>query len=170
MSSQSELEIAERRATTSAMILAGYTYREIAKYVNCSLGTVAADRAAIMLEWRQTYLENVGEAAVIDLARLDRVIQRLTARIDTDDDPRHVMALLATLKRRADILGYDAADRAKTGLQIAPLEDAIDVHSEGPLLTPDGRPVANRAAARIYAAFACPVPDDNDASGGCAAP
>jgi transposase len=156
--------VAQRRAQVARLIESGYSYRTIAAHLKVSLATVAQDKAAVIAEWREKHLESIGEGCVTDLSRLDNVIQRLVVRIEQDDDPRHVMAFVAVLKRRADILGYDAADRARSGLRIEPLESAIEIDSNE-LLTPDGRPVANRLAARIHAAFANPVSPDGVSKG-----
>lgn len=149
-----DLTLAQRRAAVARMILAGVAYREIAAHLGVSLATVAADKAAIIADLRDQYAVDVSAQVMLDLARLDGMIARLEVEIATTNDlPRATTAYVAVLKRRAAILGYDAADRRESGLRLIPQDvEAVDDHDLA--FDSQGRPIGKGDAARIYAAFA----------------
>lgn len=155
--SAQKLEIAMRRKRVQELILARVPHSQIAEALGISKGTVQNDRDAIMRDLAAATLENLGDMVLTSLAKLD--LMETGLHNDAISGDRSAVSLTLRIdERRARITGTDAADRAKTGLQIVPPEDAIDVDS-AEVLTPDGRPVANRDAARIYAAFASQDPE-----------
>lgn len=149
-----ELEIAARRKRVTELILARVPYSQIAVSLGVSKGTVHSDKDAIMRDLAAATIQNAHEPFLTSLATLDAMQMGLYNRAMAGESEAIALTLRIE-QRRAAMLGFDAADRARSGLQIAPPDNAIDIDSTG-VLTPDGRPVANRDAARIYAAFASP--------------
>lgn len=159
-----DLAVAERRAVVATMITNGRTYREIASALRVAVSTVHADKSAIIAEWRKQFTESIGDQASVDLARVEVVIGRLFDELDRGTDPaRTAMAIMAALKRRAAILGFDARDRAVSGLRLH-LDDAEITDDDHDLaFDASGRPIGKGHAARIYAAFAsAPAPEEPD--------
>lgn len=152
-----ELEIAIRRKRVAELLIARVPHSQIAETLKVSKGTVQTDKDAIMRELATSMVQNVGEVFLTSLAKLDAMEMAVHNQAMSGE----AEAIILTLKieqRRAAMLGLDAAERARSGLRIEPPEPVIETDSSE-LLTPDGRPVANRAPARIFAAFANPNPD-----------
>lgn len=144
-----KLQIEERRTIVAANILAGLNYRDIAKALNVSLGTVSRDAQIMMDRMRKEQVQTVGEAALIDLRRIDVAINA----IYNDVKSGKLLAidrLVKLLERRSKMLGYDEqvftvnvtknanveAVREKRWKQIQgplleALEDDVDQESKG---------------------------------------
>jgi len=100
------LELEERRLKVAANILAGLNYRDIAKGLNVSLGTVARDAQIVITRMRKEQVNTMSEAALIDLRRIDVALNAIF------DDVKEgkllaIDRLLTLLKRRAEMIGYD---------------------------------------------------------------
>lgn len=168
-----ELEITQRRQRVGQMITAGIGYREIAAREGVSIGTVASDKREIFREWQRHYAGDWSEGMLIDLRRVDMLIQRCAVRLNQIDlrrvsgdlgedsephqptsDPGNELETIRTylkcLERRAKIIGYDAKDRRYVPIKFPDLDPAIDV--PGQLVDGDGNRVTDKSpAARIYA-------------------
>ena len=87
--------------------MAGHSYRDIGRMLNCNASTVCRDihdemasRAALTTAAAEDY-------RALDLERLDVAIQGLMPMARAGE-PKSVMALMRTLERRAKLLGLDA--------------------------------------------------------------
>ena len=68
---QTKLVIAARREKVAQALLAGLTYREIAKELKAGLATIAADVKAILAALETETLQDAGEYRKLELRRLD---------------------------------------------------------------------------------------------------
>ena len=97
-------------------------YREMAKKLGVSLGTIANDVKQIFQAWAAEQFENVREQAALDLATMNDAIRALTVAV-RNGDTQAVTALLRILERRARMLGLDAPQRLEhTGKDGGPIE------------------------------------------------
>lgn len=116
-----ELAIEKRREQVAKFRLAGWSTREIAAHLKCSIGTVSSDEKAVFERVREKTDSTVQRAKAISLARLDQITKgvwdgALTGDIDAGN------LVLKIEKRRADLLGLDAPARQElTGRDGAPL-------------------------------------------------
>lgn len=106
LTAKKKLKIEERRTIVAANILAGLNYRDIAKALDVSIGTVARDAQIMLARMRKEQVQTIGEAALIDLRRIDVAINAIY------DDVKKgkllsIDRLLKLLERRAKMLGYD---------------------------------------------------------------
>src|SRR5215207_4462594 len=102
--SQSELEITQRRKTVSANLLAGLTYAEIGRALNVSKATITSDKKAILTEWRQHYAQDAAELAALQLRRLDVLLNAIWEKARQGDE-RAIDKALAIMDRQSEILG-----------------------------------------------------------------
>jgi hypothetical protein len=103
---QKSLALEQRRKQVAANVLAGLNYRDIAEGLGVSLGTVARDVKIMMDRMRKEQVQDVSEAALIDLRRIDVALNAIWEDVKNGK-------LLAIdrferlLRRRAEMLGYD---------------------------------------------------------------
>ena len=69
--------IEERRQIVFANVLAGATYREIAKELEVSVGTVSSDVKQVMEELHESTVSNAKEYRRVELRRLDVMLNAL---------------------------------------------------------------------------------------------
>lgn len=100
-----------RRERVSYYLMLGWTEVKIAQELDVSPSTVHYDIEAIRLLWQQRTVDNVAQAAVVDLARLDFIIASLLPQIQAGDT-KAADAATRAIADRANILGY------KMGLQV----------------------------------------------------
>lgn len=72
-----KLEVAERRKTVSAHLLAGWTYREIAAALDVSVGTIASDYKAMLGLWKDHYTARLDEYLYMQLRRYDVMLNAI---------------------------------------------------------------------------------------------
>jgi len=106
----STAQIQERRMRVAMLLLARNTYRQIARQLKVSLGTVASDVEAMMQEWRSDSVAAIGEAKELDLQHIAMIIRAQLPGVMRGEIPASEMTLKA-LTRRAKMLGYDAPEQ-----------------------------------------------------------
>lgn len=112
MSPRKQIEIENRRKLVASNILSGATYREAAKALNVSVGTVASDFKAIMREWRQHYAETINTYLDVQLRRYDLLLNSVWTEARGGANPntasvQHLAYLdraLAIMDRQNDLL------------------------------------------------------------------
>ncbi len=102
-----ELELASRRKVVSAKLVAGETYREIAEFLNVSIGTVANDVKLILGRWQREQITNSGEYARLEVRRLDLALNAIWDKVITGGDLYAIDRLLKISERKAKLLGLD---------------------------------------------------------------
>ena len=118
-----DLEIAARRKRVMELILARVPYSQIAVMLGVSKGTVNSDKDAIMRDLAAATIQNAHEPFLTSLATLDAMQTGLYNRAMAGESEAIALTLRIE-QRRAAMLGFDAVDRARSGLQIAPPETA----------------------------------------------
>lgn len=108
-----QIEITNRRAIVAANLLAGATYREIARAVNVSPATVVTDSRAIINEWRQHYRTDADRYLSLQLRRLDTLLNALWERA-VKGDPAAITSVLAIIDRQSRLLGLQQVDVSVT--------------------------------------------------------
>jgi len=103
---QKEFEIENRRMVVAANLLAGHTYRSIAKSLGVSLGTVSSDVKAIMKEWRKHYRDTADNWVQVQSRRYDVLINRLWDNAKADNLPV-VDRVLKTMEAQSKLLGLN---------------------------------------------------------------
>ena len=119
----------QRRSAVAALILAGHSYREIARQLEVSAATVHRDVMAVMRQWRQEYLIDAQQHIQQDLKRVDVAMGAIF------DDVRAgkltaIDRMLRLLDQRAKYLGLYAPEKIQGELSITYLdqvreEDAV---------------------------------------------
>ena len=118
--SQSEMEITQRRKTISANLLAGLTYAEISRALNISKATITSDKKAILAEWRQHYAQEIDQLVALQLRRLDVLLNAIWEKARNGDE-RAIDKALAIMDRQNEILGVTKAPLMETNV-IVPIQ------------------------------------------------
>lgn len=105
-SKKKSLELEKRRTIVAANILAGLNYRDIAAALDVSIGTVANDVKMILKRMRAEQVETIEEAALVDLRRIDVLINGIWDKAKKGDLSA-IDRMERLLRRRAEMLGYD---------------------------------------------------------------
>ena len=127
VSKRRQAEIEERRERVSQLLKARFSYRDIAKSVKCSVGTVAGDVKAIFKLWADRQFENIREQALLDLATVNDALMAITNDVRSGDTGA-INTMVRLLERRARILGYEAPTRMEhTGKDGGPIEKSQSV-------------------------------------------
>jgi hypothetical protein len=128
-------EVEERRAEIASLLVRKTPYRQIARKLNVSLGTVASDVEAIRTAWREDALSNLADHVVEELNALDHdehtLREELATLTNLDDNSDRIVdtargprtygsfnlieekmkvydRILRIRERRAKLLGLDA--------------------------------------------------------------
>ena len=110
---QKELDAVARRATVAGLMLSGVRgQKQIAAAVGVDQSTISRDIKAIEADWKKQAVVDLDEAKTIDLRRIDEAIRAVMPQVRKG----HLSAvdrMVALLKRRADIFGYDSPKRTE---------------------------------------------------------
>src|SRR2546427_7044492 len=101
------MKIRARRLQVEQLHKGGAKQELIATTLGVSIGTVNADLQKIDAAWREIYADDREAAKRLDLARLDDMLVVLTNDVRSKDKAAQRI-YLDVLKRRAEMLGYDA--------------------------------------------------------------
>lgn len=107
------LEIENRRKVVAANILAGATYRDIARSLGVSPATIAGDVKAVQAEWREHYVKDTNDWASVQLRRLDVMISAIWEKARNGDKDA-IDRVLKIMERQAKLLGLDQPQRIET--------------------------------------------------------
>jgi len=111
-----------RRRQVAALIVAAITQRKMAETLKVSLGTVNKDIAALMKEWREQRVDDIEQAKLVDLQRIDAMIRAVWPRATSVGSPslEAMDRLMKLIEMRMRILGYDSTPQLAT-IQVAPI-------------------------------------------------
>ena len=119
------IKIEQRRRTVAANLLAGATYREIARLLNVSPATVARDVKLITEEWREHYATQFDSFRELQLQRLDMLLNSVwskAVRSDTPNHLSHIEAALRIMDRMNNLSAVAQADEPGTTTRITMVE------------------------------------------------
>lgn len=77
LTKERELEIEQRRVTVAANILAGLNYRDLAKQLNVSLGTIANDVKIVAKRYRDEQISEYADIVQLELRRIDTALNAI---------------------------------------------------------------------------------------------
>lgn len=77
LTKERELEIEQRRSTVAANILAGLNYRDLAKQLNVSLGTIANDVKVVAKRYRDEQISEYADIVQLELRRIDTALNAI---------------------------------------------------------------------------------------------
>jgi hypothetical protein len=86
-------------------MLLGYSEAKMAEELGVSPATAHYDVEAIRQQWQANTLDNVAQAAMLDIARIDFIIVGLLPQVLTS--PKAAEQTLKAIELRAKILGYE---------------------------------------------------------------
>jgi hypothetical protein len=105
-----ELAIEKRRESACQLRLAGWSIRDIAGHLKCSVGTVHDDISTVLERTRDSAANAIEKQKRLSLARLDRAVKGIWPAVETGAvDAARVLVQLE--QRRAKIEGFDSADK-----------------------------------------------------------
>lgn len=120
---RSDEGVEARRTLVSQLVLAGLTRREIAdqlealqqagdldRRLGTSYQTVQRDVETVRERWRADAIDNVGQHYAMDLRRVEMAIGGVWSDV-VAGDYEAIRAFVMLLRRKADMLGYDRAER-----------------------------------------------------------
>lgn len=110
---QTELEV--RRDKVWAYKVAGFAYRDIAKMLDVSLGTIQADMSAMMKVIHDSQRESIDQYRALELERLDTSQKGIWAKV-LKGDTKAIDSYIKISKRRAALLGLDAPTKIEIPL------------------------------------------------------
>lgn len=124
MSKQGDADAVEaRRAKVAALILAGWTQREMANSLGVSLGTINNDVSALRKEWQEREQSAIAEHIAIDLQRLEAAISAIWLSVQSGD-MKAIHTMIDLLDSKMKLLGHAglwrSVDDAAAGRQSAP--------------------------------------------------
>jgi hypothetical protein len=105
-----ELGIAKRQEAACQLRLAGWSVRDIAGHLKCSVGTVHSDISAVLERTRDTAADAIDKQRRLSLARVDKAVRAIWAKVEAGDLDA-CRELMRLEQRRAKVEGFDAADR-----------------------------------------------------------
>lgn len=120
-SSAAEIAIEKRREKATKLRLAGWSMRDIAAHLKCSLGTVHSDLTEVLTRTSEKADDTTRRERAVTLARLDVATKGIWAGIE-NGDVEAVDRLVKIEARRAKMLGFDAPSRQEhTGPEGGPI-------------------------------------------------
>ena len=123
--------IAKRREEVARYRLRGWTQRQIAEYLNVSVGTINRDLACLQEEWKASALTSIEEHKIRVLAELAEVKRRGHA-------DKNLNAVLQAIKAEVDILGLDAPVKSEISGSLTWEQVVMQAIEQGP--SRDGDP------------------------------
>lgn len=114
-----EVDIAVRKDRIMDLRASGWSYRAIAKEMNCSVGTVFNDYTAAMDELRESTRESADQIRSMELQRLDRMLLALEPEAMAGS-PKCIEVSLKISERRAKLLGLDSPEVTMNVGEVSP--------------------------------------------------
>lgn len=107
-----ELAIERRRVRATNLRLSGWSIRDIAAHLKCSVGTIHSDLSEVLVRTQDASADATKKERAISLARLDIATKGLWDRVVSGDDDA-VDRLVKIEARRAKLLGTDAPTKSE---------------------------------------------------------
>jgi hypothetical protein len=117
-----ELAVEGRRAKAAKLKLAGWSMRDIAAHLKCSVGTVHSDIAAVFERTRDVADGAIDRAKAISLARLDVATRGIWPSVESGDLDA-VDRLVKIESTRAKLEGTLAPQKVEAAVTGVTLED-----------------------------------------------
>jgi hypothetical protein len=111
---RTKIEIENRRRLVAANLLAGASYRDIARQLNVSPATIAADYRAILNQWKEAYSEKLDKYIYIQLRRLDVLLNAIWDDA-TKGNTSSIDRALSIMDRQTALLQLKYAAPTQTG-------------------------------------------------------
>jgi len=111
ISKEKQVEISKRREAVATNLLAGMTYRQIAKALDIAVGTVAGDVRWILDEYHNERVLAIGDFVNLELSRLDRALYAIWGDVISGKLPA-IDRFLKISERRSKLLGLDKPEFA----------------------------------------------------------
>lgn len=105
------IEIESRRRTVEANFVAGATYREIAKALNVSPATVAADIKSILKAHQEHYVDDFERWTTLQRRRYDILLNAIWDRAKDGTSLAHLDRALMIMDKQNAITGLTARQR-----------------------------------------------------------
>ncbi len=105
-----ELAIEKRRVRATKLRLAGWSMRDIAAHLKCSVGTVHGDLTEVLARTTETADQTTNRERAVTLARLDVATKGLWPGVEAGDHDA-IDRLVKVEQRRAKMLGFDSPAR-----------------------------------------------------------
>jgi DNA-binding CsgD family transcriptional regulator len=105
-----KLEREERREKVAELLMAGHTYRQIAKTLFVSVGTVQKDVDTILEELKAKTTSVAHRYRDLELRRLDRLQSGFWIKAITGEETAATV-ILRIMERRAKLLGLDSPSK-----------------------------------------------------------
>lgn len=95
MTKQRELEVEKRRGIVAANVLAGLNYRDMAKQLEVSLGTIANDVKIVAKRYREEQISEYADIVQLELRRIDTALNAIwdDVKLGSKDAIRIMIAL-----------------------------------------------------------------------------
>jgi len=106
----SELAIEQRRERITKLRISGWSIRDIAAHIGCSIGTVHGDLSAVLERTQDAANDATKRERAVSLARLDVATKGIWPEVETGG-VEAVDRLVKLEQRRARLLGLDAPAR-----------------------------------------------------------
>ncbi len=103
LTKERELEIEQRRATVAANILAGLNYRDLAKQLEVSLGTIANDVKIVARRYREEQISEYADIVQLELRRIDTALNAIWTDVKLGSKEA-IQTMLALQNQRAKYL------------------------------------------------------------------
>lgn len=116
------LAIEKRREQATKLKLAGWSYRDIAAHLKCSLGTVASDIGAVLQRAQEKSEDYIERERAISVARLEKAVQGIWPNVESGELDA-VDRLVRIEARRARTIGFEAPEKRElTGKDGGPIK------------------------------------------------
>lgn len=125
LTKERELEIEKRRAIVAANVLAGLNYRDMAKQLNVSLGTIANDVKVVARRYREEQISEYADIVQLEIRRIDTALNGIWDGVKAGD--RDSVAMLVMLQnQRAKYLALFDPELDRLGLLFPNLNNDPD--------------------------------------------
>ena len=99
-------KVEERRLLVASGMLSGQSYRAMADVLGVDKSTIQRDTKTIFQRWQDEQIELVHQQRLLQLARLNRLINALWDAA-ASGNPNAIDRILKIMRRQADVVGLD---------------------------------------------------------------
>lgn len=103
------LEIERRRAIVAANVLAGLNYRDMARQLDVSLGTIANDVKIVARRYREEQISEYADIVQLELRRIDTALNAVWDGVKAGDKDS-ILLMISLQNQRAKYLGLHEPD------------------------------------------------------------
>lgn len=121
LTKQHELEIETRRSIVAANLLAGLKYRDIAKGVGVSLGTIASDVKMVLKRWKNEQVKTADDLVQLEVRRTEVALHAIWKDVQ-GGKLQAIDRMVSLIKLRATLLGYGSDTTLNVNLNAKDIE------------------------------------------------